>query len=259
MMVAKTCQPASLPAEARRAWPFTTAQRALLGGLALLLAAAVALQLLPYPQSDVVKRTVPLADYFPREMSGWHSEDHPLAETEAVAGAVKEILNYDDALLRFYEKAGREFSIYVAYWRPGKMSSREIAFHIPDKCWPTAGWKRTAADYHYQRQLDGHLLAPAQYREFEQHGQRQYVIYWHIFNGQPISYNPDGSPSDMSMLTDLLHRGLRQKGEQYFIRIASPAPLDQLWNDDGFQEILELVAPLGPGLHANVERFEGPP
>ncbi|HTB80877.1 MAG TPA: exosortase-associated EpsI family protein [Opitutaceae bacterium] len=231
----------------------------LLGSLALLLMTAVILQTLPYPKSAVVERTASLADYFPQEMAGWRGEDHPLAETEATAGAVKEILNYNEALLRFYRKGGREFSIYVAYWQPGRMSSREIAFHIPDKCWPTVGWKRTAADYHYQRELEGRLLAPAQYREFEQADQKQYVLYWHIFNGRAITYNPNGSPSDLSMLTDLFQRGLRQRGEQYFIRLASPTPIDELWNDEGFQEILELIAPLGPGLHASVERFEGTP
>lgn len=224
--------------------------------LAALLLTAVGLQLLPYPKSVVIERAQPLAEYLPKEIFGWQAEDRPLAATEAVAGAVKKILNYDEALLRYYRKGGQEFAVYVAYWQAGKMPSREIAFHIPDKCWPTAGWKRTAADYHYQKSLDGRLLAPAQYREFEQAGKKQYVIYWHIYDGRTIIYNPDGSPSDLSMLTDLRRRGLRQKGEQYFIRISSPIPLDQLWDEEGFQEILRRIAPLGPGLHSTVERFE---
>jgi hypothetical protein len=136
------------------------------------------------------------------------------------------------------------------------MPSREVAFHIPDKCWVAAGWKRTAASYAFQRDSEAGRLAPAQYREFEMPGQRQHVLYWHIFNGRTIVYNPDGSPSDLSMLTDLYRRGRRQRGEQYFIRVASPAPLDQLWPDEGFQEILGLIAPLGPGLHPDVDHFE---
>lgn len=238
-------------------WPQTNKMhRILLAGLTLMLTTAFVLRALPYPKSAVVKRDAPLADYFPREMAGWRGEDRPLAETEAVAGAVKTTLNYDEAFLRVYKKRDQEFSVYVAYWQAGKMSSRELAFHIPDKCWIAVGWKRTAADYHYQREFEGRMLAPAQYREFDGLNERQYVLYWHIFNGRAIIYNPDGSPSDLSMFTDLLRRGLRQKGEQYFIRIASRNELDQLWNDEGFQEIMELLAPLGPGLHSSAEQFD---
>ena len=68
-------------------------------------------------------------------------------------------------------------------------------------------------------------------------------------------YNPDGSPGDLTILTDLWERGLHQKGEQYFIRISSRTRLEQLWEEDGFQEILELMAPLGPGLNPAIERF----
>jgi hypothetical protein len=258
MIGANTYAPRAIAAEARSS-RIQTGHRILLGCLTLLLATAVVLQLLPYPKSAVVERSVPLADYFPREMAGWHGEDRPLAETEAAQGAVREIRNYDEAFLRFYKKDGQEFSLYVAYWQPGKMTSHEVAGHIPDKCWVAAGWRRTAADYHYQHAQAGLPLAPAQYREFELQNVRQYVIYWHMFNGRAIVYNPDGTPDKLSKLTDLFRRGLRQKGEQYFIRIASSTPLDRLWGDDGFQEILELVAPLGPGLHADVERLQDSP
>ncbi len=259
MIGAKTCPPqAALPVGTRRAARFQIAH-GVLGYLALLLAVAVVLQLLPYPKSAVVKRSVPLGDYFPRSMSGWHSEDRPLAETEAAEGAVREILNYDEALLRTYKKDGREFSLYVAYWQPGKMSAHEIAFHVPDKCWPAVGWKRIAADYHYQPAGEGRLLAPAQYREFQIRDQLAYVLYWHVFNGRVVLYNPDGVPTRLSKLSELFTFGLHQKGEQYFIRITSPDPLEQVANDDGFQEILELIAPLGPGLHLHVEHFDDAP
>lgn len=225
-------------------------------GLFLLLVAAVGFQCLPDHMAPVVNRAAALADYFPPRIFGWVGEDRPLAETEAAQGKVQQILNYDDAIMRVYRRDGQEFSLYVAYWRPGKMSSREIAFHIPDKCWPTAGWTRVAANYAYSPGLSGPRLAPGQYREFTSPGKKEHVVYWHIFNGQVVIYNPDGSPSNLSMLTDLLQRGLRQKGEQYFIRLSSPVSLESLWRDDGFQEILELIAPLGPGLTANAVRFE---
>jgi hypothetical protein len=135
------------------------------------------------------------------------------------------------------------------------MPAREIAFHVPDQCWVSVGWTQSAADYHYQREFEGHLLAPAQFRQFDGPNGHQYVIYWHILNGRAIVYSADGTHSQMTTLRALLRFGLRHKGEQYFIRIASQGPLDDLWNDEGFQEIMELIAPLGPGLDSNVERI----
>ena len=135
------------------------------------------------------------------------------------------------------------------------MPAREIAFHVPDQCWVSVGWTEHAADYNYRREFEGRWLAPAQYREFESVGGRQYVLYWHILNGRTIVYSSEGTHSQLTTLGALFRLGLSHKGEQYFIRIASGSPLDELWNDEGFQELMELIAPLGPGLHSSVDRF----
>jgi hypothetical protein len=235
--------------------PVSRGHGVLLAWLALLLAAAVGLQILPERQSVIIKREAPLAEYFPREMSGWHSDDRPPAESDAEIARVKRLLNYDETLLRFYRKGERQFSLYVSYWRPGKMPAREIAFHIPDVCWVFSGWKQHVADYHYRHEFEGRWLAPAQYREFDAPNERQHVLYWHILSGQAVDFGSDGAPSQQTTLEAVLHHGLNQKGEQYFIRIASRSTLDDLWNDEGFQEIMELIAPLGPGLHSTVDRF----
>lgn len=227
----------------------------LLGGLALLLGLIFGLQQFSHWDARGAGRLLSLAEHLPSSVSGWRGEDRPMANTEALAGMVKEVLNYDDAILRTYHRNNQEFSVFLAYWQAGKMPARTVAFHIPDKCWVAAGWVRVAADYDYRREWGNRPLAPAQYREFVDGTMRQHVIYWHIYNGQAIRYNPNGSPSDLSMLTDLLRRGLRQKGEQYFIRIASASPIETLWAEPGFQDILELIAPLGPGLNSTVEQF----
>ena len=239
--------------EAGRTWTSGIPHGILLVGLALLLTTAVALQVMPCPQPAAVTRDAPLTDYFPREVAGWHGEDRPPAETEAQVAVVKKVLNYDETLLRVYRKGDQEFSVYVSYWRPGKMPARELASHVPDVCWVAVGCTQSAADYHYQREFEGHLLAPAQYRVFDTLNGRQYVIYWHILNGRAIVYSTNGSLSQLTTLSALFRHGLDHKGEQYFIRIASRSPLDDLWNDEGFQEIMEFIAPLGPGLDAGVE------
>jgi hypothetical protein len=237
--------PAALIQE--RATSMKTRARVVLPGLLLLLAAAILLQLIPHPTRTATVRGAALTEYFPQKMFGWLGEDRALAETEATTGAVTKILRYDEALLRTYRRNGLEFSLYVAYWKPGKMSSREIAAHTPDTCWPAAGWKRTFANLHFIGLFGGTKLAPAQYREFESGSHHESMVYWHIVNGRPVVYNPDGVPSPLSMFHDLLEFGLDQMGEQYFIRVSSPNGIKMLWPDEGFQEIVELILPLGPG------------
>ena len=231
-----------------RASASSRSQWILLAGVAALLAAAVALQFRPIEAPVVILRQLPLADYFPRNAAGWHGEDQPLGATEAELGAVHKILNFDEAVFRTYRRDDRSFSLYVAYWRPGKMPAREVDFHVPDVCWVMVGWKKHAADYHFERQFEGRWLAPAQYREFDDSNGRQYVIFWHILDGRAISYSADDAHNQMNTLGAVFRMGLDQRGEQYFIRLSSGRPFEEVWNDEGFQEILELTAALGPGL-----------
>lgn len=226
----------------------------LLGALWIVLISAVGMQLLPHSETAVVSRTAPLDIYFPLQMTGWKSEDRPLGETENLEEMVKSTLNYDEAIVRTYRKGGREFTVYVAYWKAGKMSSREVAYHTPDICWPAAGWNRIGSEENFA--VPGFKFAPAQYREFVLNDHHEQVLFWHTYNGRTIAYDPIGRPSRFSMLTDLMSRGFRQKGEQYFIRITSPADFSQLWGDEGFGEIIDLIGPLGPGLSTKLEGFE---
>ncbi|WP_404420281.1 exosortase-associated EpsI family protein [Nibricoccus sp. IMCC34717] len=210
-------------------------------------ASAFALNFIDFSPGRVSKRNVPLNDYFPASMFGWTGDNLPLAQTESAVSKTEKILRLDEFIFRSYRKAGLEFSVYVAYWSPGKIAAREVAFHIPDKCWLTAGWERRGATYDHVIAVDGRPLAPCQLRQFANSSTTQNVIYWHLFNGVPIVYNRDGSPSDLSMLTDLFKLGLKLKGEQYFIRISSATPLDELMKDEGFVQVMELVGDLGPG------------
>jgi hypothetical protein len=226
---------------------------ALLGYLVVIVFAAGLLQVLPTGGSAVVKREMPLADYFPRALSGWTGEDRPLGETEAVSNTAKKILGYDDVFQRRYRKKNEEFVLYVAYWSAGKMPARDVATHIPDQCWVSVGWKRTAADYHFKLNAESRPLAPGQYREFDSPGDHEYVVYWHILDGKTILYSPDGPPSQLATIKSLLRHGMAHKGEQYFIRLSSQTHPEKLCEDPGFQAFLELVAPLGPGLSTEIE------
>lgn len=213
-------------------------------------------QLWPQSQVAVISRESALAEYLPKHVGNWVSKDLPLAGTEAMDGKVEEILRFDDAILRQYRQGGREFTVYIAYWRPGQISSREVAFHIPDKCWVFNGWKREFVDIDYRCTVGGNPVSAAQYRIFSSSGGKQHLIYWHVYDGRVILYRPDDSPSDLTMLTDLLKRGLRQRGEQYFLRVASSTPLSELWLDSGFQEVISRVVQLGPDSAQEIEYME---
>lgn len=230
-------------------------RRALLAGLILLLLSACIFQILPSPNSMAVERAAPLAEYFPTAIDGWSGEDRPLGETESVSTTAKRILDFDEAFQRVYRKKGHSFILYVAYWKAGKVPARDVAFHIPDQCWVGVGWKRTATNYRYQPLFEGRLLAPAQYREFDAPGDHENVIYWHILDGKTIVYSADGPPSQLATLKSLIRHGMTHKGEQYFIRLSSETPLEQLWTDEGFQAIMELISPLGPGLVSEAEPY----
>ena len=84
------------------------------------------------------------------------------------------------------------FAVYLAHWNPGRMSSRLIAAHVPDVCWPAAGWVRNedkekqpgaggVGEATAVRNLvmrDG--LAPGQFRIYDGHGTVQHLSLIHI-------------------------------------------------------------------------------
>lgn len=244
------------PAPATSFFPASWRERSVLITLLLLLPLACVLQLIASPDSAPFKRQRPLAEYFPTTIAGWTGEDRPLGETESVSKTALKLLNYDEAFQRVYRKNGKEFVVYVAYWKAGKVPARDVAFHTPDQCWVGVGWKRMAIDYRYQPAFEGHLLAPAQYREFDSPGDRVYVLYWHILNGQSIVYSADGPPSQIATIKELFRHGYAHKGEQYFIRLSSEIPPNLLWTDEGFQSILELIAPFGPGFVSKADPID---
>lgn len=213
--------------------------------LAAALVGAAGVQLYPRQEVKVVERDSELADYLPKRVPGWMSEDREIAETELVQDAVAEILNYDEAVLRHYEQGQRNFTIYVAYWTPGKMSHRLIAGHTPDVCWVGAGWVCEYRDFSHHRSIRGQPLAEAQYRIFETRGNVQHVLYWHISGGELISYRTGTTPPSSAILKDIWEKGLNQRQEQYFIRVSSNVPFDEIWHDEGFEEAMTSLLPLG--------------
>ena len=70
-------------------------------------------------------------------------------------------------------------------------------------------------------------LLPMQHRVFKLGDQTEYVVFCHLVNGQIFFYNDGGRPPWYGFIVDLWARGLRQREEQFFIRISSNRQLEE--------------------------------
>lgn len=196
----------------------------------------------------------PLADILPKEMLGWEVKDLPLAQSPEASARVEDRLGYDDTLFRAYRQGRIVIWVYISYWTPGKESVHSVSLHTPDTCWVFSGWKRKDRAYATSHSVDGHALKPVEYGVYQKDDYTQSVIFWHLANGDPFNYSlSEGSLT----LTDKLKRnfwlpfktifdvGFGINKEQFFIRISSNAPIDILWDNQGFKTILRSMEPLG--------------
>ncbi len=139
-----------------------------------------------------------------------------------------------------------ELTVYISYWAPGQTSVSRVASHTPDACWPGSGWtSQTAAGKRIQAAtLAGLQLAPAEYRFFRnESGYTQHVWFWHIFDGRVIDYrDPYSLPA---LFRIALQYGFRRQGSQYFIRISSNRPWDELAGEPLLREILTNLDRIG--------------
>jgi hypothetical protein len=91
--------------------------------------------------------------------------------------------------------------------------------------------------------IDGRPLADAQARFFRNQGARQYVWFWHLYDGRPIPYT---DPYSVRRLLGIaLKYGFRHEGDQLFVRVSSNRPWSVIQNDGPVREFFERVRPLG--------------
>lgn len=183
-----------------------------------------------------------VADLLPKEgdIPLWTVSYQPIAETPEMKARVNELLNFDDAIFAIYTKPEIRISIYLAYWKPGRMPIKEIARHTPDVCWIEAGWQRKEFAYLNDLRLqDGREVTATEYRSFAASDHVEYVAFWHIAGEDSHSYRTGGRPSWRAVITDVLHRGVDQKPEQFFLRISSNQPIERFWGTDVIQDVLK--------------------
>lgn len=216
---------------------------------ALVLAVAVALQGTHLFRETPRARDIHLAQTVPSSLPGWEGRDVPLGQNEFLASEVEKVLNYDQVLYREFTRNGETLGVYVAYWGPGKMPTRFVASHTPDRCWTENGWHCIDMKYKQKEPFDGGALQPAEWRMFEppDGGKPTYVLYWHLVNGRIYDYGErfNAVPDPYRWWKDAVQQVLLGSREQFFIRLTSNGPLERLYGDPGVAEIMRSLERLG--------------
>lgn len=216
---------------------------------ALVLLAAIAVQGL-HIFREVHHGIAPhLARDLPINPAGWTGADKPLGANEFLSDTAEKVLNYDDVVYRAYSHPGESFEVYVAYWAAGKMPTRMVASHTPDRCWTENGWQCLQMRFKQPESIGNVALKPAEWREFQppSGGRPTYVLYWHLVDGHLYDYGNrfNSVPDPVLWWKDAMQQAILGSREQYFIRINSQEPLETLWNDPGFREVLKSLEPFG--------------
>jgi hypothetical protein len=205
------------------------------------------------------RKTAPksLQQSLPENLPGWSVEELPIGPTELDSGAISRCLNYDEFIFRRYRFGRDVIFLYLAYWSPQRMPPDAVGGHTPDFCWMGGGWTCEASSFSWTSRLGDKKLLPAQYRLFRNaDGRVQHVIYWHLVGGRLFEddYHIDGfhnqRSNDMHSFffwgNVLLHRA-GANDEQYFVRLSSERPFEEIWDDPGFRTLMESLARLGLG------------
>lgn len=188
---------------------------------------------------------VPFADLLPPRADGWR------VVTPDDLYRFSDILHTEHLAERTYLRTGpdgaaTQLTVYVAFWPAGQSSVSGVASHTPDACWPGAGWTSATRgnDRRQSIRVPGLQLAPAEYRLFRtDRGNAQHVWFWHVFDGRVIDYR---DPYSLSALLQLaLQYGFSRQGSQYFVRLSSNRPWEELADEPLLREILGNLDRIG--------------
>jgi len=214
----------------------------------IVLVVGICLQVLagmkPVPEGSL---DIPLSEAIPYEAAGWSIKSLDLGATESVIERSHNLLKLDDFVHREYRRNGTVFSVYVAYWKPGKMPVRLVNQHTPDRCWTEVGYTCTDRKWNIEFSVDGKQLQPGQWGIYELGEYRQHTYFWHIVGGEVHWYGGERintRSSISSIWEDFRKFGLNVHREQFFIRIVSPNPMDDLWEEPVFKEVMSGLAEL---------------
>lgn len=199
---------------------------------------------------STARRPIQLGQRIPAELPGWTGRDEPLGSTENIRDAVERTLNFDDYVYRVFRRGDITLGVYVAYWAPGRMPLQKVASHTPDRCWTENGW--TCLDMKFAEKIGSAeaLLLPAQWRVFEppaQPGAREHVLFWHLVGGRLYDYGDrfNARPDIAKWWRDTVTYAFAGSDEQYFVRITSNRPFEDLSSDPAWPRVVEALSALG--------------
>jgi hypothetical protein len=198
----------------------------------------------PVPESSL---KAPLKELIPLDLAGWTVKDMDLGPTESVTQRSHDLLNLDDFVHRSYKRGDKSFTVYIAYWKPGKMPVRLVNQHTPDRCWSEAGWTCTDRKWNIVKTVDGVALQPGQWGIYELGDYTNHTYFWHVVGGKVHWYGGERinkKSSISSIWEDFTKYGLNVHREQFFIRVVSAEPMDDLWDEPGFKEVVKDLAEL---------------
>jgi hypothetical protein len=216
--------------------------------LVCVLVAAVALQFRGDFEGHVDYRAPDLRKALAVNPPGWAAEDLPLGNTESVLAATEKTLRYDDYVFRRYVRGSVEFTVYVAYWSPGKHPPQMVAQHTPDMCWTMNGMTCPEMRFNVSQSIGQAELWPGQWRKFvAPNGQPTYTMFWHLVGERPFDYGDQfySMPHPVTFWLESVKFAVGAKRPQLFFRITSNVPPEQIWNDSGVQEALGGFVTLG--------------
>jgi len=187
----------------------------------------------------------------PQALPGWQTNELPLGPNELLTERATEILRFDEYVYREYSRASQGFAVYSAYWSPGKMPTRLIALHTPDRCWTENGWICQEQQFGVLVGQSGNMLYPAQWRVFTPPGQnnRQYVLFWLLVDGKPYNFGHrlNTIPHPLKWWSDVIDEAVAGSKEHLFVRITSSRPFEELAGDPGWEQLLVALGKLGLG------------
>ncbi len=224
-------------------------RRAFLAALAAVLVLAIGL--IVYGENRPLERKFhgSVKDLLPKpeEIPGWTVQYLPIADTPEMQAKVNEVLNYDDGVFAVYAKGSMRISVYIAYWAPGRMPTKEIARHTPDVCWVNAGWKRTMWESIPELNIrnGGPTIKHTEHRTFVAGGDTQHVAFWHLVDDTVYSYGTGARPPWYAVIADTLRWGVKQRQEQFFIRISSQRSLYEVLETDLGSRIVQRTLTRG--------------
>jgi hypothetical protein len=219
--------------------------------LACTLILAISLLFQAFGKSEAPKGSVvsgQLGKRLPVGFAGWQTQDLPIGANEVLRNRTNELLQFDDYIYRQYSRGTLRLAVYAAYWAPGKMPTRLVATHTPDRCWTENGWKCIDQKFGVPVSTEA-SISRAQWRIFRPPlgDDKEYVFFWLLVGGQPYDFGqrlntvPDPVQWWWNVVQDYRHGSY----EQTFIRITSNRPFDAFEGEPAWEEILHALAKFG--------------